>query len=135
MCKKLDEGQLTEEQFDAKYTFVKNHIANNAPYDGCMFETYDDELEYVAEFAKKHPNRVWTIIGGEPIEDCDDDDCFFYQDEEPKEYTEAMESHMRRAHTESTIYSAGFHWVNREGFLISEEEWTNENEHCVLDCE
>ncbi len=133
--KKLDQGQLTEEQFDEKYTLVKNRIDDNACYGGYMFETYDEDLEYVKQMAQKNINKVWTIVSGEAVEDCDDDDCWFYADEEPEVMTEEMESHLRKAHTSSTVYIAGFHFVNREGYLITNEEWTDENEHCVLDCE
>jgi len=126
---------LTEEQFDEKYKLVKNHIDGNAPYDGCMFETYEEEYEYVKKMSEEHPKRVWTIVSGEAVEECDDENCFFYADEEPETYIEEMETHLRKCHSESTVYITGFHYVNREGYLISEEEWTDENEHCVLDCE
>ena len=55
--------QLTEEQFDDQYELVENHIDDNASFNGCMFETYDEELDHVLEMAKE--NRVITIL------DCD----------------------------------------------------------------
>lgn len=47
--------------------FQKNHILgdDNAPFDGLMYETFGDEVNYVREIAQKHPNRVATIL------DCD----------------------------------------------------------------
>ena len=41
--------QINWEQFEADYKPVKNHIDNNASYDGFMFETYGAELEIVKE--------------------------------------------------------------------------------------
>ena len=41
------------EKFVNKYKPIKNHIDDNASYDGFMFETYDKELEFVIEKAKE----------------------------------------------------------------------------------
>lgn len=59
---------LTEDEFDSKYTMVKNHLDNNASLDGCMFETYGIELGYIASLA--NTKRVWTYVEG-------DDDYYF----------------------------------------------------------
>lgn len=58
---------LTEDEFDERFNMVKNHIDTNASFNECMFETFDEELEYIQEFAKENPKRVWTIL------DCDGD--------------------------------------------------------------
>lgn len=58
--------KLTDDQFYDQYTPVKNHIDNNASFDGCMFETYGEELEHVFKESKKG-NNVWTIL------ECDGD--------------------------------------------------------------
>jgi hypothetical protein len=60
---------LTEEQFEEQFTQVKNHIDTNASWDGCMFETFGEELEFVKTMAQKG-NNVWTIVEG-------DDDTMF----------------------------------------------------------
>lgn len=86
--------KISEEKFYEDFTPVENHFDDNASFDGCMFETYDEELDYVFELSKKE-KRVWTIIEGE-------DDTMFYL--------------------------SGFHLVNRLGFLVTEEEWTEETE-------
>jgi hypothetical protein len=95
--------ELTEAEFDAKYTPQINHIVRAetpsniddediCSFSGTMYETYDKELEYVLEMAKE--NRVVTIIEGE--------------DEEGED----GEMH-------STLYYAsGYHLVNRLGFLV-----------------
>ena len=57
--------KMTEDEFYEKFNRVQNHIDTNASFDGCMFETYDKELEYVKSVLEKTPKRVWTIL------DCD----------------------------------------------------------------
>lgn len=44
---------------------VKNTIKPRADWNGCMFETFGDELEYVLSIDRINPRRVWTIL------DCD----------------------------------------------------------------
>jgi hypothetical protein len=57
--------RISEDEFYEQFNCVINHIDDNASFDGCMFETYGKELEYVFEKAKETPCRVWTIL------DCD----------------------------------------------------------------
>ena len=59
---------LTEDEFESKFTMIKNHIDNNASLYGCMFETYGDEVDYIASLA--NTKTVWTFLEGE-------DDCYF----------------------------------------------------------
>lgn len=84
--------QLTEDEFDSKYTMVKNHLDDNASLDGCMFETYDDQVKYIASLADT--KTVWTYLEG-------DDDCYFV---------------------------TGMHFVNRLGYFITTEPYTQECE-------
>ena len=88
---------LTEEQFDKQFTLVKNHLDDNAGFDGAMFETFGEELEYVHKFAQEGRNlrRVWTIVDG------DGDNLY---------------------------YCNGCRFVNRLGYLITEEEWEGETD-------
>jgi hypothetical protein len=46
----------------AKHKALESNVAADdiAPFGGCMYETYDEEFEYVNEQVKT--NRVWTII-------------------------------------------------------------------------
>jgi len=120
---------LTTDEFYEKYNPVKNHLDDNASFDGCMFETYDEEVEYVKQMVKENHKKVWTIVDGKALEDCDDDDCFFYNDKDAE--TPEEEEHLMKAHTPSTVYCAGWHYVNRQGYLITEEEWIDENEEYV----
>jgi len=53
---------LTEEEFESQFNLIDNHIDPNASWDNKMFETYDDELEFVKQ---QNPRNVWTIIEGD----------------------------------------------------------------------
>jgi hypothetical protein len=88
--------QITEDTFDELVTLIPNHIDDNASFDGNMFETYGEEVNFVTEMAKQ--NRVITIIEGDG--ESDDDEG---------EYAPNM------------YYVSGYHIVNRIGYLISEE--------------
>lgn len=60
--------QLTEDQFEARYPLVPNHLNPNASWEGCLFETCGDEWEFVRQ---QDESKVWTLIedgeGGECI--------------------------------------------------------------------
>lgn len=96
--------RLTEEQFDNKYELIENHIDDNASFNGCMFETYGDELLFVKEMVKQ--NRVITIIESD-CEECDE-----FEEDAPM----------------CLYYVSGYHFVNRLGFLITKEPITEEFE-------
>jgi hypothetical protein len=56
--------ELTEEEFDAQYTLVRNHIDRHAIWNyedgvGCLFETYGPELEFVKQ---QDPRNIWTLV-------------------------------------------------------------------------
>ena len=51
--------------FDEWFDFfqpIKNQYDNGASYDGALFETYGNELEFVKHAAKTKPETVWTIV-------------------------------------------------------------------------
>jgi hypothetical protein len=59
--------ELSEDEFDATYPLVPNHINPNASWgvgegSGCLFETYGEELEFVR---KQDPNTIWTLLDGD----------------------------------------------------------------------
>lgn len=56
--------KLIEEQFEEQFTLVENHLDDNASWDGVMFETFGEELEYVRMKAQSG-NNVWTIVEGD----------------------------------------------------------------------
>ena len=95
---------LTEEDFDKRYELLDNHIDINASFDGCLFETYGEQIDFVVEMAKQ--NRVITIVESdneEEINDCDEVSVCMY-------------------------YVSGYHLVNRIGYLITTEPITQEFE-------
>jgi hypothetical protein len=109
--------KLTEEQFDEKYELLTNHferakqpisVADEdvCSFNGKMFETFGEELEFVREMSKQ--NRVITII--ESDENCsgsEDDDVECIPD---------------------LYYISGMRLVNRIGFFVTTEPITEEFE-------
>jgi hypothetical protein len=73
------------------YHLVRNHLDQNASYDGCLFETFGAEAEFVRQQAR---TKIWTLV------ECDGESCIL----------------------------AGWHSVNRLGYLVTEESWTDEYE-------
>lgn len=56
--------EITEDEFYETFKPQKNHINDCASFDDCMYETYDEELDYVFNLAKT-TKKVWTIIEGD----------------------------------------------------------------------
>lgn len=76
--------------WEEKYKPIKNHLDDNASWDGTMFETYGEELAFVKAQA---PNTIWT-----------------YGEEDGKFYIQA-----------------GWHYVNRIGYFITEVPFEDES--------
>ena len=58
---------LTEDEFDARFPLLTNHLNPNASWGsgdegGCLFETYGEELEFVK---RQDPRTVWTLVDGD----------------------------------------------------------------------
>ena len=58
--------EMTEDEFDARYTLVPNHLDLNASWTygdghGCLFETYGEELDFVRA---QDPQTIWTLVDG-----------------------------------------------------------------------
>lgn len=49
---------MTLDEFDALEP-IQNHLDKNASLDGCMFETFGEELQYVLQQPNNH---IWTYI-------------------------------------------------------------------------
>ncbi len=59
--------EMSEEEFDARYPLLTNHLNPDASWTfgdgrGCLFETYGAELEFVRQ---QDTATVWTLIDGE----------------------------------------------------------------------
>jgi len=105
----IKEKKVTEDDFYDKYRPIKNHLDPDAGWDGCLYETFSDELEYCFELSKKE-NRVWTILECDDIEhEADDelDDIFDENQDDDYEPT-------------CFVIVSGFHYVNRIGFFVTE---------------
>ncbi len=81
--------ELTEDEFDARYPLVSNHINPSAGWaigdtgGGCLFETHGEEFAFVKRY---DPRKIWTLVDG------DDGDMYLI---------------------------SGLHLVNRVGYLLS----------------
>lgn len=54
---------LSEDNWMEEYKPIKNTFPDcNGSFDGTMFETYGEELEYVS---KQNPNCIWTYLTGD----------------------------------------------------------------------
>jgi hypothetical protein len=54
--------EMTFEEADEQFRFMVNNYDENASFDGLMFETYGDEVEYVKT---KPENRIWMYGQGD----------------------------------------------------------------------
>lgn len=54
--------ELTEEEWFNTYKPIKNHIEGTSSFDGHMFETYGDEVEFVKA---QDENRIWMYGDGD----------------------------------------------------------------------
>ena len=57
-------SELTEDEFDARYPLIVNHLNPSAGWAfdgqvGCLFETFGPEFEFVRQ---QDPQRVWTLV-------------------------------------------------------------------------
>ena len=52
--------EITEDEFYDVYQPIQNPIDLNAAFDGCMFETFGNELEHITSVAST--KKVWTIL-------------------------------------------------------------------------
>jgi len=45
-----------------KYNPIKNHLDEDASFEGTSFETYDEELEFIQS---QNPHNIWTLVCAE----------------------------------------------------------------------
>ena len=53
------DNRLTIEEWDKNYKPITNKFDEDASFDGTMYETYGEEVEYV--IAQKN-NKIWTLV-------------------------------------------------------------------------
>lgn len=54
--------EMTEDEWFETYKPIKNHLDENASFDGHMFETYDEEVAFVKE---QDPAYIWMYGDGD----------------------------------------------------------------------
>lgn len=59
----MEKKLLSEEEFYELVELEENHISANASFDGKMFETFGQEVEYVKSKIKE--NKVITILASD----------------------------------------------------------------------
>lgn len=87
--------KLSEEEFETRFNTVMNHFYSNpedCAFDGSMFETYGEEVDYINNIMKGDDEALKRRVW--TIVECDGVMC----------------------------YVSGYHYVNRFGYLITEEE-------------
>jgi hypothetical protein len=99
--------QLTDTDFSNKYNAVVNHIDQNAGFGG--FNNNSDVGCLFETYGKELDFVIKT------------------HNENPKKVWTIIEA-------DGDMYiSAGYHFVNRIGYFITEQEWENETEEYLLD--
>ena len=59
--------EMTEDEFDAQFPLLINHLNPNTSWafndeNGCLFETYGEELAFIRE---QDPSTVFTLVDGD----------------------------------------------------------------------
>jgi hypothetical protein len=63
----VKETRITEDKFREQFPLITNHLRENASWtygegNGCLFETYGEEEEFVMQ---QDPRCIWTLIEGD----------------------------------------------------------------------
>src|SRR5688572_30671561 len=60
---------ITEDEFWEQYKPVLNHFHQdeNREWNGCMYETFGEELAHVLSVANVNPQFVWTILDSDGL--------------------------------------------------------------------
>jgi len=88
---------ISIESWSDKYRPLKNTLVSDAPFNGCMFETFGEELELIAMYMNNR--QIWTLVNGDDGND---------------------------------YVIPGYHYVNRIGYFLTENEWENEDVEVII---
>lgn len=105
---------ITEDEFNREYNPLKNHLDENASWEGLSYEVLGEERQYCLDLSKKE-NRVWSII-----------ECGVYDPDEEEEEDDEEEEEI---YEPTCLYIvSGFHPANAVGFFVTEKEYDEEFE-------
>lgn len=57
-----DHITMDYDEWAEKFKLKKNALVDDAPFDGCLFETYGREEAQIKELLEACPRCVWTIV-------------------------------------------------------------------------
>lgn len=50
------------DKFESDFKLKKNKFDKDAAFDGYMFETYGEELNFIEKENQKNPQKIWTVL-------------------------------------------------------------------------
>lgn len=53
------------EIWEAEFGPIPNHLEPDCGLDGCLYETFGDELDHVRSVLAQAPARIWTVVEAE----------------------------------------------------------------------
>jgi hypothetical protein len=57
--------EMTYSDWFEKFSPVKNHLVKDSAFDGRMFETFGQEVEFIGFANKVTPRQIWTLVDGD----------------------------------------------------------------------
>lgn len=124
-------------EWNDKYQPIKNLITYDSPYEGCMFETYSPDLDFVRN---SDLHNIWTIVQREPSEQITsyfvdkDKTLHTFVDNKAHVTISNVETHQiddlideLNCQFPDTYIITGFHFVNRLGYLMTSIPWSDED--------
>lgn len=64
MGKRIQHNYTDYDKWFDEYKPVLNHFHKdeNLQWNGCLYETYGEEDDYITKLVETEPNRVWTMV-------------------------------------------------------------------------
>jgi hypothetical protein len=118
------------EEFEDKFKPIQNHLDSNAQMGGIMFDTSGEEFAFVQA---QDPHNVWTVIVTDENPYDEFVDNYECEDCEQAGEDMCMCDNARKAADEAGLEPVwyickGFHIVNRHGYIVSENPWSEDTE-------
>lgn len=58
---------MAEDDFLARFEPIPNHLNADRGFDGCLFETFGEDLAFVRATVASEPQRVWTLVESDGV--------------------------------------------------------------------